>query len=247
MSDKRRGEVLRAIISDYVHSGEPVGSKVLVERYDLGVSPATIRNDMAELEESGLIYQPHTSAGRVPTDRGYRAFVNQIATLKPLSQPQRDAIQLFLTGAADLDDVVDRTVRLLAQLTQKLAVVQYPSYNRASLKHLELLLLDPHRVLLVVITDTGRVEQRLIEVAQAPSEEQVAQVGVLLNSGLDGLDSTAVRAVAESLTGTSAGLSSMSKSLIEQVSPMLVEILDGDTQQKFVMAGTANLDRKSVV
>ena len=99
----RRLDVLRAIVSDYVCNREPVGSKMLVERYDLGVSPATIRNDMAALEEAGLIYQPHTSAGRVPTPAGYRLFVDKLAQVKPLSAPERKAIETFLADALSVE------------------------------------------------------------------------------------------------------------------------------------------------
>ena len=120
--DERRLEVLRAIVQDYVSSNDPVGSKALAERHDLGVSPATIRNDMAVLEEQGYITQPHTSAGRVPTDKGYRLFVDRLSAVKPLSVAERRAIERFLAGAVDLDDVVHRTVRLLAQLTRQVAV-----------------------------------------------------------------------------------------------------------------------------
>src|SRR3982750_650777 len=119
MLDDRKLDVLRAIVEDYVSTNEPVGSKSLVERHNLGVSPATIRNDMAVLEEEGYIAQPHTSAGRVPTDKGYRLFVDRLAEVKPLSQAERRAIQQFLGSAVDLDDVVSRTVRLLAQLTRQ--------------------------------------------------------------------------------------------------------------------------------
>ena len=119
MSEPRRLEVLRAIVEDYVHSREPVGSKALVERHQLGVSSATIRNDMAALEEEGLIVAPHTSAGRIPTDKGYRLFVDRISDVKPLSAAERRAIQSLLEGAEDLDDVMERTVRLLSQLTDR--------------------------------------------------------------------------------------------------------------------------------
>src|SRR4051795_579774 len=129
MSDERRLAVLRAIVEDYVQTREPVGSKALVERHQLGVSSATIRNDMAVLEDEGLIAQPHTSAGRVPTDAGYRVFVDKITELKPLSGAERRAIQSFLEEAADLDDVLYRAVRTLAQLTRHVAVVQYPSLS----------------------------------------------------------------------------------------------------------------------
>src|SRR5947207_11102831 len=111
MLDDRKLEVLRAIVEDYVSTQEPVGSKALVDRHNLGVSPATIRNDMAALEDERLIAQPHTSARRVPTDAGYRMFVDQLTSLKPLSAAERRAIETFLDNAVDLDDVLHRAVR----------------------------------------------------------------------------------------------------------------------------------------
>ena len=162
-ADDRRFEVLRAIVSDYVATREPVGSKSLVDRHQLGVSPATIRNDMAVLEDEGYIAQPHTSAGRIPTDKGYRMFVDRLSQVKPLSAGERKAIQAFLSEAVDLDDVLRRSVRLLAQLTRQVAVVQYPTLARSLVRHVEAVALDQRRLLLVVITDTGRVEQRLVE------------------------------------------------------------------------------------
>src|SRR5690625_3202760 len=119
MNHDRRYEVQRASFEDYDHTREPDGATALVERHSLGVCAATSRNDMAVLEASGLIHQPHPSAGRVPTDKGYRLFVDQISTVKPLSTAERRAIAHLLDGAVDLDDVVERTVRLLAQLTQQ--------------------------------------------------------------------------------------------------------------------------------
>ena len=138
MLDDRKLAVLRAIVEDYVSTNEPVGSKSLVDRHNLDVSPATIRNDMAVLEEQGFIVQPHTSAGRIPTDQGYRLFVDRLSGVKPLSAAERRAIETFLAGAYDLDDVVMRTVRLLAQLTRQVAVVQYPSLTKSSVRHIEL-------------------------------------------------------------------------------------------------------------
>ena len=134
MVDDRKLSVLKAIVSDYVSSREPVGSKALVERHNLGVSPATVRNDMASLEEEGYIAQPHTSAGRVPTDKGYRLFVDRLATVKPLSGPERRAISTFLSGAVDVDDIVVRTVRLLAEITQQVAIVQYPVLDSSTVR-----------------------------------------------------------------------------------------------------------------
>src|ERR1051325_832705 len=138
MSEERKLAVLRAIVEDYVQTKEPVGSRTIADRHALGVSPATIRNDMAALEDEGYIAQPHTSAGRVPTDKGYRLFVDRLSTVKPLSTAEKRAIQSLLDGAVDLDDVVDRTVRLLAQLTRQVALVQYPSLSRSTVRHIEL-------------------------------------------------------------------------------------------------------------
>src|SRR6476619_1359228 len=176
MQEERRLAVLRAIVEDYVSTEEPVGSKALVERHRLGVSPATVRNDMAALEEEGFITQPHTSAGRVPTDKGYRLFVDRLTTLKPMSAPERRAIATFLDGAVDLDDVVGRSVRLLSQLTRQVAVVQYPTLSRSTVRHVELVALTPTRLLVVLILSTGRVEQRLVELEQDVSDDDVSDV-----------------------------------------------------------------------
>lgn len=186
MLSERRLEVLRAIVQDYVGTEEPVGSKALTERHNLQVSPATVRNDMAALEEEGYIAQPHTSAGRVPTDKGYRLFVDKLADVKPLTAPERRAIQNFLDGAVDLDDVVGRTVRLLAQLTRQVAVVQYPSLSRSTVRHVELLALAPARLMLVLITDTGRVEQRMVDCPASFGETSLAELRARLNSRIAG-------------------------------------------------------------
>ena len=171
MTEDRRLKVLRAIVQDYVQTSEPVGSKALVERHHLGVSAATVRNDMALLEEEGLIHAPHTSAGRVPTDAGYRLFVDRLSGIKPLSRAERQAISHFLEGAIDLDDIVERTVRLLASLTRQVAVVQYPSLSRSTVRHIELVPVGRTHVMIVLIVNTGRVEQRVVDTHHAVVEE----------------------------------------------------------------------------
>src|SRR6187200_3346415 len=175
-ADDRRFEVLRAIVADFVATKEPVGSKAIVERHNLGVSSATVRNDMAALEEEGYIAQPHTSAGRIPTDKGYRLFVDRLTTLKPMSTPEKRAIASFLDGAVDLDDVVTRSVRLLSQLTRQVAVVQYPTLSRSTVRHVEVVALAPSRLLVVLILSTGRVEQRLVELSVGLDDEALADL-----------------------------------------------------------------------
>src|ERR1700726_3618320 len=184
--DERKLTVLRAIVEDYVPPPEPVGSKTLVDRHHFDVSPATIRNDMAVLEELGFIAQPHTSAGRIPTDKGYRLFVDRLSSVKPMSAAERRAIETFLAGAYSLDEVITRTVRLLAQLTRQVAVVQYPSLSRSAIRHVELVPLADSRLLVVLITDPGRVEQRVAEWPAAVAEDDVAHLRAIINTSLAG-------------------------------------------------------------
>lgn len=243
MSDERRLEVLRAIVHDYVHTREPVGSRTLVERYALGVSPATIRNDMAALEEAGYIAQPHTSAGRVPTDKGYRLFVDQLATLKPLSAPERRAIQSLLEEAVDLDDVVDRTVRLLAQITHQVAVVQYPSLRRSAVRHIELVPLTANRLLVVIITDNGRVEQRVVESPEPLDLAVVAELRARVNAASAG---RRLPALGSALAGTPELFRPSDRPLVEAVCAAVRETLVEESEERVVMAGTANLARSDV-
>ncbi|KQS66438.1 heat-inducible transcriptional repressor HrcA [Modestobacter sp. Leaf380] len=242
--DERRLQVLRAIVQDYVSTNVPVGSKALAARHDLGVSSATIRNDMAVLEEEGYITQPHTSAGRVPTDKGYRFFVDRLSQVKPLSVAERRAIERFLDGALDLDDVLGRTVRLLAQLTRNVAVIQYPTLARSAVRHLEVVQLATNRLLVVLITDTGRVEQRVVEVpavTDAPAgADPVAELRTLLNSAFVGAKlAEASVAVADLLETAPPHL----RGLVAAVSATLVETLVEPGEDRLLIGGTANLTR----
>jgi heat-inducible transcriptional repressor len=240
MLSERRLEVLRAIVQDYVGTEEPVGSKALTERHSLGVSPATVRNDMAVLEEEGYIHQPHTSAGRVPTDKGYRLFVDKLAGVKPLSTAERRAIQNFLGSAVDLDDVVARTVRLLAQLTRQVAVVQYPSLTRSTVRHVELLALAPARIMLVLITDTGRVEQRLVDCPVPVGETVLADLRARLNSRVVGRRFSDVPPL---VTDLPESFDRDDRPAVSLVLATLLETLVEETEERVMLGGTANLTR----
>jgi heat-inducible transcriptional repressor len=240
MLDDRKLEVLRAIVEDYVSTNEPVGSKMLVERHHLGVSPATIRNDMGALEDEGYITQPHTSAGRVPTDKGYRLFVDKLSTVKPLTRAERSAIEEFLHGSVDLDDVVTRSVRLLAQLTRQVAVVQYPSLTRSAVRHLELVRVSETRLLVVLITDTGRVEQRVVELPGSLTETEVADLRTTLNARLTGRRLTDAADLLADLPGT---VPVDSRQTLIAVLSTVLETLVERVDERVVLAGTANLAR----
>lgn len=238
--DDRKLEVLRAIVEDYVSTQEPVGSKALVERHALGVSPATVRNDMAVLEEEGFIRQPHTSAGRVPTDRGYRLFVDRLSRVKPLSPAERRAIERFLVGAVDLDDVVHRAVRLLAQLTRQVAVVQYPSLTRSSVRHLELVPVSTTRLLLVMITDTGRVEQRVVELPGPVEPDEITELRKTLNATLAGVKLVDTPPLVQSLVECAEP---QAKATMSTLVSVLLETLVERHEERIALAGTSNLAR----
>ncbi|KGN34638.1 HrcA family transcriptional regulator [Knoellia sinensis KCTC 19936] len=244
MSEDRRLAVLRAIVQDYVETSEPVGSKALLERHQLGVSAATVRNDMAALEEEGLIAAPHTSAGRIPTDAGYRLFVDRLTTVKPLSGAEKRAISTLLDGAIDLDDVVDRTVRLLASLTRQVAVVQYPSLTRSSVRHIELVPIGATRLLVVLITTTGRVEQRVLETGTDLTDPTAERMLASLRADVNRAT------VGKTLADAAGGLGELpiqvdpgARGLLAAIAAELTEVLVEQREERVVMAGTSNLVR----
>jgi heat-inducible transcriptional repressor len=238
--DDRKLDVLRAIVEDFVSTNEPVGSKALAERHALGVSPATVRNDMAALEDEGYITHPHTSAGRIPTDRGYRLFVDRLSQVKPLSPAERRAISSFLEGAVDLDDIVRRTVRLLAQLTRQVAVVQYPSLSRSSVRHLEIVHLAPTRLLLVLITDTGRVEQRVLELPAMVSDDDLAVLRQAFSQRLHGARLVDVPAALSDLPDAAP---TAIQPVLTSVLSVVLETLVEKPEERIALGGTANLTR----
>jgi heat-inducible transcriptional repressor len=240
MVSERSLEVLRAIVQDYVASREPVGSKTIVERHAFGVSAATIRNDMALLEEEELIAAPHTSSGRIPTDKGYRVFVDQLTDIRPLSQAQRQAIETFLGESSDLDELLARTVRLIAQLTKQLAVVQYPSFGSARVRHVELVSLAPNRVLCVLITDSGEVEQRLAELDHPVDDETLASLRVRLNEIAGG---RTMADAAEALSGEIVTADRRHAALLHTLAVTLADQARAQRQDRLVVAGAANLVR----
>ncbi|WP_314095058.1 heat-inducible transcriptional repressor HrcA [Microbacterium foliorum] len=241
MVSERGLQVLRAIVQDYVETHEPVGSRSIVDRYSFGVSAATIRNDMALLEDEELITAPHTSSGRVPTDKGYRVFVDHLAQLRPLTVAQRTAIESFLTAPSDLDDLMVRTVRVLTQLTGQVALAQYPSFARARLTHIELVALAPNRLLIVLVTDAGGVSQRMAPLPIDVDETDMA----LLRARLSALiTQRAVSDAADRLQALLAADEHSDDVALRALAVIIIEELGAFRQERLVMAGAATLARR---
>ncbi len=238
MVSDRALDVLRVIVQDYISSSEPVASKAIAERPGFGVSAATIRNDMAVLEEEDLITAPHTSAGRIPTDKGYRVFVDQLTQLRPLSPAQRSAIGRFLDTSGDMDDMLARSVRLLAQLTQQVALIQYPTFGSGKVRHVELLMVSSTRLMVVFITDSGRVDQSVVDLPDTVDEALTGELRATLNAALDGV---ALEHVSATLQSVVESVSPERRAVMSALVDALGRTLDAHRSTRLVMAGASNL------
>ncbi|HET6498979.1 MAG TPA: heat-inducible transcriptional repressor HrcA [Coriobacteriia bacterium] len=191
----RRRRVLRALVEEYIATGQPVGSKHLVERHELGCSPATVRNVLAALEETGYVYQPHVSAGRVPTDAGYRAFVDEL--LEPgelrLDGEAAGVRQRYVALAGEVDELMRETSALLSRVTHYVAVVMAPTLNFSRIRRVDLVGMAAGRVLVVVITEQGEVVSRQVSLTREAREGRLAEVEQALNTLLDGKRASEVR------------------------------------------------------
>lgn len=241
MIPERPLEVLKAIVQDYIQSNEPVGSKSLVERHSFGVSAATIRNDMAILEEEELIAAPHTSSGRVPTDKGYRLFVDRLNEVKPISNAERAAIEGFLSKSADLDETLGHTARLLSQLTNEIALVQYPSLGKASVRHIELIAIDEKRLLLMLITDSGRIQQHVMEIAAGYEVSAVEKLRNFFNEKVEGKPLAQVNKI---LRSSKDEIAIPLQALAGKVIAEIALLVDANSQEKILLAGTSNLAKR---
>jgi len=237
VSDERKAAILRAIVEGYVSTHEPVGSKALSQNHNLGVSPATIRNDMAALEDEGLIAQPHTSAGRIPTDKGYRHFVDMLAAAS-LHDSHRRAISTFLSDAVDLTDVVDRSVRLLSQLTRQVAVVQYPSVRDSAVRRVELVRMTPSRALVVVVSADARVEQATVSVPDDLSDDEFERLARELNDAARELTPGPLARSLQSWQDRSPG-----RDWLSDLCTAVVNAARGGPVERVVFAGAGNLSR----
>ena len=241
MLQQRSIEVLRAIVQEYIATKEPVGSKTLVDRHDFGVSSATIRNDMALLEEENLIAAPHTSSGRVPTDKGYRLFVDRLGEVKALSGSEKNAIETLLTGSNDLDEILSNTVRVLSKLTNQMAMVQYPTLGKSTVRNVEVLSVTDTKVLLLLVTDSGRIEQHTVELAQTYDQTLIDEIRARLNAVLSG---KLLSSVQELIAGFEKNFAPDKQPLVKTILTGILDSVDANKTEKLIVAGTSNLARR---
>ena len=233
LSERQRA-VLRRMVEEFVGTGQPVGSKTLVERSDLRVSPSTVRAELAELENLGLLTHPHTSAGRVPTERGYRYYADE---LLGRLEPQPAAFPLDLTSTSnEVESALQATTEMLSQVTRLLALVSAPPLEATHVRHVEVLLLQPQLVMVVVITSAGGVSKRLFHFEE-PVDAGIAQwAGDYLNEAVAGLHlgmGLLLRRFED------PGLSSAERAFLDALRPAFVELVSAE--QRLYVGGAADL------
>lgn len=185
--DERKRQVLNAVVNDYVHLAEPVGSKALLSRHNLGVSSATIRNEMAELEEMGYLEQPHTSAGRVPSDKGYRAYVDSLVRVEDLSPQDRAFYKQAMTkNVSEIRDIIELAAGTLADSTQLTSLILTPTYGESELKQVRIMQIEPGKAVVVVVLSAGVVRDRLIHISDVISQDQLEQIARSVEMALSG-------------------------------------------------------------
>ena len=183
----RKIQILKAIINDYIATAEPVGSRTLAKKYDLGVSSATIRNEMSDLEDMGLIIQPHTSAGRIPSDLGYRLYVDRLMNRSELTPKEQQFLHSVVSGnVSRIEYLMEETAKALSMLTNYTTIISEPVLKRTALKQIRLMPLDDASIMLIIVTEGNFVKNHIIHVNRAPSDEDLFSVSVKINSILQG-------------------------------------------------------------
>jgi heat-inducible transcriptional repressor len=234
---ERQEEILCRVVQEYVATGQPVGSKVLVERTGLRFSPSTVRNELAELESLGLLTHPHTSAGRVPTERGYRYYADRL--LERLD-PRPGAFPLDLSQMrSEIEAALQATTEMLSQVTRLLALVSAPPLRAATVRHVEVLLLQPRVVMVVVITSTGAVTKRVLDFPQPVDEGLADWARSYLNEQLVGVQ-LGSRLLRQRLDDS--GLSPLEREFVAVLRPIFIELVAEEEQRLFVGGAASLLD-----
>ena len=198
---ERDRRVLQAVIMDYIQTAEPVGSRVVSKKYNIGLSPATIRNVMADLEEMGFLTQPHTSAGRVPTDRAFRFYVDSILEMRKLTRLEKDRIENSLQEEnPDLGEVMKRASSLLSLLSKQTGVVLAPRFASNLFRHIEFIRMREKKILVIIVSQTGQVQNKVIESDEELSQDELNRFSNYLNEFMSGLSlSQAKRKIMEEM------------------------------------------------
>ena len=238
MIDERKQKILKAIINDYITSAEPVGSRTLARKYDLGVSPATIRNEMADLEMLGYLEQIHTSSGRIPSSKGYRFYVDGLIPPKPVSDEEKALIdRWYKKRVKRVEEVFQETARLISKITKNVSIVLAPQRTQAAFRYLQFLPLDEHRAVTVLMTDAGFVENKIIEIPSGATFEDFQRMAGVINGTLIGHNMKSIPVKSLNKIREEIGDEELYQSALEVIN----RALDADRHERLYLGGTSEM------
>jgi len=239
MLNERKLRILQAIIQDYIETAAPVGSRTLSKRYNLGISPATIRNEMADLEDLGFIIQPYTSAGRVPSDKGYRLYVDQFISLKKTKAIEQDCLVLdLLREIGEIEQMLQYSSKILSQLTNYTAIALSPQIKESRLRHIQLILINSDHLIVIIITDKGIIKKSVIRLDDKIDRDSVQVISNFLNDKLHGL---AVKDITTELIKTLSAEYAHLGGLIEKIISEIFQSLDEINDIDIFLDGVMNI------
>jgi len=237
--NERSQKLLKLLVECYIRDGEPIGSKTLAEESDFTMSPSTIRNIMADLETSGFIDSPHTSAGRIPTVRGYRFFVDGLLNAQLSNDFDRSTFVNQLPQGSDIKELVSAASSLLSSMTKLTGLVMLPRRDVTILKYIEFLPLSNNRVLVILILNQGEIQNRVIYTDRCYSESELKQVGNFLTSQFSGKELSQIRhELLLKLDEERHNIAHLAKTIVDMTDKILSE---GDEQRDYIVSGEANL------
>ncbi len=238
MLDERKQRILQAIINDYISSAEPVGSRTIARKYDLGVSPATIRNEMADLEMLGYLEQLHTSSGRIPSSKGYRFYVDDLLPPQPMDDREKALIdEWYRARVKRIEEVFQETARIISRVTKNISLVLAPQLSQAAFRCLQFLPLDARRVIAVIMTDAGFVENKIIPMPVGAEFEDFQRMALVINKCLAGQTLDSIQA--DSLKRIRDEI--MDESLYEAALEVIRRSLDTEKKERLYLGGTTQM------
>ena len=234
--DERKQKILHAIIQNYLETGEPVGSRTISKYADLGLSSATIRNEMSDLEEMGYIIQPHTSAGRIPSDMGYRFYVDQL--MKEKEQEVTEMKELMIQRQDKMELVLKQMAKVLAANTNYATMITSPQYHRTKLKFIQLSVIGEDQLLAVVVAEGNVVKNKVIPISHGLDNETILKLNILLNTSLNGLTMEEINLSTIARLKEQAGIHS---EVINSVLDAVAEAIQMDDDLEVYTSGTTNI------
>lgn len=238
--DDRKKHILKILINDYIKTAEPIGSRTIAKKYGIGISPATIRNEMADLEDMGYLEQPHTSAGRIPSDKGYRIYVDYLMNDFELPQDEVNIIKnnIYKVTLGEIDKIIKDTTKILSVLTNYTALVVPPQMSKTTIKHIQLVAMDSMNILAVVVTNIGVVKNVMIKLTKPITADRLTTINNIMNDKLKGL--TVEEINLKVISDMQKGMTGYGE-ILNEIVPVLYESLNCIDIDEVYLEGSSNI------